>query len=339
MLSIARNLAVFLATAMAVSGLIVRPAPEYFDDLYRHFLNDRAVVELVLIGSSRVRQIDTRVFREEAARLGHPVRCLNLGADGMITPEAEVFFRYLMRAQPERLRWVMLELDPWRLRNMQNPPEDLRLPEQLPIAQLRKSMNVSERSIWWHTPRNTLRSLHLGWRGRDTLERQVGHLVEGMHHLSPLGAGFDWFRLRRLPMEPPPEREPEAETPVPDYLRTSAEAHEAQLATIDVPDAGWDRELNARYLVSLAEGLRGLGVEPIFIIPSKTIAGSLSDARELAGLLPGEEIWSFADPAEYPELFAFERRRDRAHLTVEGNAIFARLLAARFAEYRTRRGD
>lgn len=335
-----RSVLNLLAFAVSVAGMcagLPHPIPEYVVPTWEAFLRDRADVELLMIGSSHVRYVDIGKFKAEAERRGVPVHALNLGVEGMAAPESEVFLGTILRRNPPRLRWAFIELSPWKTnRYLDTPPaagpKDEK--QRLELATV-EGMNFTERSLWWHTPRATLRMLRLGLRVGETPRNMRADLREGLRHVAPLGRGFALLRaLREARAGATEPAEPDNRDQVPDAFRVTEEEYAALLARTGEADPEWDRPLNARYFSAWAESLRRRGIRPVFIIPPVAVPGHLSSARDFLQLMPAEEIWSFADPAEFPELFEYRHRRENLHLNRAGYELFARLLADRFHRLR-----
>ena len=81
-------------------------------------------------------------------------------------------------------------------------------------------------------------------------------------------------------------------------------------------------------LEGLVAEVRRAGAQPIFLLTP-----SLDADENLTGLPEGVPIFSFADPAQYPALYAPENHYDAWHLNEKGAAELTGLLARRFAEY------
>lgn len=347
-LSVLRNLAVFGLALLVCSLMIPRPLPGLNKTVNRLFLREKDEIQLIFAGSSNVRMIDRNRFEAEAGKLGVHVRAFNLGVYGMWPQETEIFLRAVLRQRLPRLRYIVLELRPWktsyRVRYL-NPiePENSSQARRMEDFQrgMRSLMDTTDRDLWWHTPRATMRMLRVGLKTRAPAEIQRGHLKLGLQRTLPLGLGLSFLdpgaERRRDeeteallnaadgPAEPSDQRAEPAQMP--------RETYEGLLRRMDEVDENWDRQLTAAWLRGQLRSLRARGYQVFCLYPPIVEPGSLTNARELEALLPGEEIWNFADPSEHPELFVFENRLEQIHLNRSGNEIYARLLAAKFAEW------
>lgn len=341
-LRVARNLGVFGLALLASSGAIPRPLPGLSRIVGRLFDHERDAVELVFAGSSNIRMIDVDRFEAETADCGVPVRAFNLGVYGMFPQETELFLDAVLRPRPSRLRYIVLDLRPWKARYL-DPVEAENPRRRRRVEAFRQAMDAlmgsTDRELWWHTPRATLRMLRIGLATRMPPEVQRGHLRLGLERVLPLGLapGLLEHSSRRLTAEQARARLADADRAV-DTFQMPREDYEALLPRLEEVDTNWNRELTAAYLRRQLRRLRARGYQVFCLYPPLVEPGSLSNARELEALLPGEEIWNFADPARYPELFAFENRLEQIHLNRTGNEIYAGLMARKFADWIGRNG-
>jgi hypothetical protein len=339
-LRIVVNFLIFLTAGSAFAMRFPRPLPSFVCPSYRAFAKEVDMVELIFIGSSRTQHLDMTTFEAEIARRGCEVKALNLGVAGMIGQEAELYLERLMSRRPKRLRWVIVEMGFRELNpaaHEQPAEDDAEAEWNRRMARRRlEAMQFTQRELWTATPEATWRSVRLGLRaGMDTAYFQK-QLALTARRSSPVGIAYDYLELMRVVEEEirPAVRDGEKEATV--IPRISLEAYQEHLALIEEVNPFWDRELQAAFYRKQARRLRKRGVEVIYVIPPQAARGSLSNAREARTLLPDEEIWSFADPEEYPELFEYGNRLEHIHLNSRGNTHYARRLAERFAEYRQR---
>lgn len=332
------NLAWFLAALSLMCAIVPRPLPEYDQLPYGTFLEKFDKVELLFAGSSNIRMINVDAFEEHAAEIGIPITTVNLGVDGMWPPEAGEFLKRVLRKKPPHLKWIVLDLRPWKARYLPLPQFRSRRQERM-AERFQNSMadwtGATEREVWWHTPRLTFRMLLVGWRTGIERETMRAHLGNGFRRFSPNGLGLQMFRRAWAPSE---------------MIRLAAdyEKHEKAVNRFSIPrneyldfcartmehDSMWDRQLTRSYITELDDWLRGRGYSVIYLYPPLAEPGALSNLIDLERLLPGREIWSFSDAKQYPQLFDYENRLEQYHLNAAGNLVFARLLAERFRDYR-----
>lgn len=336
------NSSIFAVSVIAGSLALPRPMPGLSDAVFQLLLRELDEVELVFAGSSNIRMIDVGRFEAEAADRGVPVRAFNLGVYGMWPQETELFLNAALRPRPPRLRYIVLDLRPWKARYL-DPVEPENPRQKRRMEYFRRGMDLlmgsTDRELWWHTPRATLRMLHIGLVTKMPPEVQRGHLRLGLERVLPLGLalGFLERRAQRLTMDQARARLDDADRAVNNF-QMPRDDYEVLLRRMEEVDTKWNRELTAAYLRRQLNRLRARGYQVFCLYPPLVEPGSLTNARELEALLPGEEIWNFADPARYPELFDFENRLEQIHLNRAGNAIYARLMAEKFADWMGRNG-
>ena len=330
-----------LACAATVAALRAwTPAPTEYGLRAKltHFKEHRDEVDLVYLGSSRVfRSFVPEVIDAELEARGHEIRSLNLGIPGMGDFEVDWMLREVLNADPERLRFVVLEpglFDP-RIFSTAN--------------------HHSPRSLGWHATRGTravleataLADLEEAERrrlSRDHIEAWLRHslnlgqgrrilslLLRGdadadEHGLHPqvLARGHGYLALE--------EHETEEVLSRRAHFLGDPEGHALRAARIE--PARLQRPSLDRYplgvLLDQIEAIRSAGAEPIFVLPpsssGRSIVLSLADAGHLPVLL------DFNSPAKHPELFRSDARFDRNHLTAAAAVEFSRLFAARLAD-------
>lgn len=169
-------LAGFSAVAAGVRTLVPWPEEYGLRAKYEFFAEHRDEFDVVYVGSSRVfRAFDPLVFDAELAASGVEARSFNFGVGGMRGFEQDFVLRRLLELEPARLEWVLLEGGEW------DPEFDY-------------SFNAfSWRSVFWHSPGETLAVLATLWKGggpplhRLELARQ--HLLLALHRFSSYGQG------------------------------------------------------------------------------------------------------------------------------------------------------
>jgi hypothetical protein len=335
------NLLVFAGVGMACAFLVPRPIPAFIYPTYRTFVRERDNVELIFVGSSRTRQIDRSLFEAEVERRGYPTLCLNLGVNGMAAQEAEVFLKTLLRHQPKRLKYILVEIDYLELTPRAHEaalePEENEAEAAARAKSFDLGMGLTQRRLWYSTPTTTLRMIHMGQRAGMEADFFRQQLRVAFRRASPIGLGYDHVNICSIPE--PESAESQQHLPIgsrnPDLEGLRAQYPERLGRTAEV-NSSWDRELQVKYLRKQAAFLGKKGYEVVYLIPPRAHPGWLSSARELMELLPEQEIWSYANPDAYPELYALSSRIDHSHLSMAGIEAYARLLAERFAEYRRR---
>ena len=312
--------AAFVASAAIIGCWLPFPAVPAVSLKYRFLEKARAQFDTLFVGSSRVfHQIDPQQFDADVAALGGRTQSVNLAYDSVWPPESFYFLRRLLALRLPRLRWVFIELMPINVNLETRNDETLR-------------------TAYWHDWRHTW----LTWRAIFSSPRRPAekwrlaaeHAVIFVRWNVHLGRGAEALRERVLPAKPkrPPSWHDRAgflpendkhitDEELPQYLKTVARLRDSLPL----------RPANALYFSAL-EGLvaevRRAGAQPIFLLTP-----SLDADENLTGLPEGVPIFSFADPAQYPALYAPENHYDAWHLNEKGAAELTGLLARRFAEY------
>lgn len=329
----------FAVTAMLVGHIAPYPEMGPVDDKLRFFEAHRDEYDVLFFGSSRVyRGIVPAAFDAEMARRGAPVRSFNFGADGMDSHETAALVRRVLALRPQRLRWVVVELDRW---SAELPPEN----------------RFKRRAVFWHDREETASVLRTLARADVSAERRLELATTHLLHLAARttaagrgrglvasvrarfgtgrragreaaaelarSAGFEPFSqgAYRTPSHHPFRRR--FLEGLPDYRRAVARLPAANRAA-----AGLDG-YNVEAVAHQVAAIRRAGARPVHLItPTARPTPELYRLAE-AGHVP--ILLAFNDPAAYPALFAEERRFDAEHLTTEGALHFSRLLAGRLA--------
>ena len=309
------------AVAFAVSAFLVGRClpfprvPKIFPK-YRYFAENRGRFDTLFIGSSRVyHQIDPQQFDAEVAALGGRTQSVNLAYDSVWPPESWYFLRRLLALRPPRLRWVFIEL-------------------MAVNVSLEARNDRTLRTAYWHDWRHTViawRDIFASRRGRAEKWRAAGeHAVIFLRWTVNFGRGAEAL-LPRKAERPEPWRErggflPENDRQIspadlPSYLETVGRLGRG------VPPQPADA-LYREALGELVAEVRRAGAQPVFVITP-----TLSEREHFTGLPEGVPVFSFADPAQYPGLYAPDHRYDAWHLNEKGAAELTSLLARLFAEH------
>jgi hypothetical protein len=89
-------------------------------------------------------------------------------------------------------------------------------------------------------------------------------------------------------------------------------------------------DLHLPFLLDQADWLRRRGVEPVYVVPP-----IMKEFPGVEGPMNRIHLFRYNDPEKYPQLFAFEARRDRGHLLEHAARDYTRLLARDFARVHT----
>ncbi len=305
------------------------PVPEYSEKLAR-YARDRAHIDTLFLGSSRVRRgISPRLFDETTAALGRPTRSFNFGLDGMGHPELPYVLDQILALQPGALRCVVLELTRFvREFGPQNQPDSLRIiywhttgytwlncravwedPAQPPVAR-RLTVMAQHAGIW------ARRESNLG-RGQPLLEAAPAPKPQPNAGLGPEGTGFF-----QVPDRFPPEK-------IPGYLLQLEQARSRAAAPVQT-----DRVFEHATYQMLAK-LRQHNIQVIVLVMPRIFP----QPPWVPEVGPYDDIWRFDDPDANAALFDASVRYDAQHLNVDGADLFSRELAKRHVSWARRALD
>jgi hypothetical protein len=301
-------------------------------DKLAHFRRHADDYDTVFVGSSLVYwQVSPGAYDGELRARGLSARSFNLGVSGMAPPESYYVVERVLAAEPERLRYVYLELNSYRL-------------------QARRS--GSTRFTHWHTPAHTVDVLRAitrrdsSWRWKAT--QSVQHVEAWLERAFLMGqgralaasVGLGWLG---------PTPDPAVLGPDGDGWLSADDQEDGRAGPSGLlgPDrlefeeqveslrgsAGRERsesEVELESLLAILERIRAAGATPILLASPRLEARGALVARVRART--DVEVMDFHDPGRNPELFEAETRADLRHLNREGSLRYSRAIAARFAE-------
>jgi hypothetical protein len=331
-------LVAFLLTAAGVRALIPLPNDYALRDKLEVFREDRDGFDAVYLGSSRAH----RAFRPEVidARLsasGRSFRSYNLGVAGMRDFEIDAMLQRVLAMDPERLRWIVVELPRW-----ERPA-------------LTRRNRKTERTLSWHTARQTslaLESIRLadGLSQEERRQETVVHLELAGRRFTSLGRGPLLFEdltsarsaetiearasIRATRGYAPVEadrgrnvrdrRERFLEN-LEEYRATVASAAGRRVgAATSLP-----RSYNRRALDSQIRSVAESGRRIVYVTVPRPWGDDVAARLDASGLLP--DLIDLDRPDLHPELFDPEQRFDDDHLNEEGARLFSELVAAELA--------
>lgn len=333
------NLAAFVAgfaCFAAVISAVMPPLRVSHISLKLDWLAARpADYDVLVVGSSRMRQIVPSVLDAEMTAGGMPVRSFNLSADGMRPPEDSYVLDRALASRKAPLKFIFMEANPIALRI---DPED----------------EGTDRMIHWHDTERMLTIWHrafahsiedppwLGkwlsdtWRNARFAAHHTKYWVWNSVHL---GRGPELLHKHlRLPAAPKweiglgPRNDgyipPDDGGPMP---QGEAEGYSVALrkklrvgADVDVMDGA--SQAQVQHAARLAQRF---GARLVIIAPPST---TVKTFRPILSPETGAIFIDLSDPTRHPELFDAPIRLDGNHLTEEGSILFtravARLLAA-----------
>lgn len=340
-----------VAVAFTAACLVIRrvfPFPEIpvVHAKLMHFRAHRNDYDTLFLGTSRINfQIIPESFDQLTRAAGTPTKSFNAGVPGMRPPEDSYFFDQLIAAQPQRLRWVFVELINIRPR-------------------FNEELHGTMRAQYWHDwprlwlmwrritylkPTQKKRTIERVWSElREPLAEFPEHLGLFVREMSNLGRGE--FLARQLLHERA------------DWRLTLTEHLGADLAGWKPTGRGEDMppEIQAKYEKERAERLvepalhdladavsqealeaiiakiERLGATPVLIVPPMTGKKTFYPRPERA---QKTIVLDFNDPVRFPELYENRHRLDWDHLNTAGAEVFTRLLVEHWIAAVKARGE
>ncbi len=316
-----------LASLLLACRVFVPPYPE--DEILRAKLEhlDRHAGEYdgVFLGSSRIH----RGFVPEFFRKKTGLRVFNLGLLYGRPHELDVILEDLLAKH--RFRVVFVEVMDWA------PSVNADLADQ-------------ERTIRWHTPRQTVSAVRTTWRAEGSTVEKLGRTGEHAGHLLKrsvnFGGGVPWLRSwfddgRRhaawsrtiargdgfvayeWETDPLYAREREA------FPTKYVDEYRRQVATVEDDNAspGSLAHFNVDAQSEQQERIEASGAEAVFVVPGLRRGTPGWHRLDDDGIV--RTLLTFNHPGRYPELYAVENRFDRRHLNTRGALVFTRELAVR----------
>ncbi|HKJ25903.1 MAG TPA: hypothetical protein VKB65_13845 [Myxococcota bacterium] len=320
----------FLATASAIRPFVPLPEDSDLRARVERLASAEEPYDLVVLGPSTTRcGFDPRVFDAEMARLGHPLRSLNLGLPGASSFEIDHLVARIVARRPAGLRWVMIELHPAGFN-----------------ALIRPHNLFTDRAVWWHTPRQlravlaTLADRREGQALRP--DRAVMHVRHALWRFANVGQAdrIAAHALAHDAPQPDPRRGYAPEDCTTEQGQARRAAYLADPQGVRERERVLDRQnetpvdthhLDPRGIRRQVARLRAIGVEPVYVLTPILSPVPAIHALRREGVLPA--LLAFDSPRRQPELYELRYRMDELHLNEDGAALFSRKLAVRFARW------
>ena len=334
------GLGAFVASCLSLHHFAPWTQMDEVSEKVSYFERHKDDFDTLFIGSSRIYHgIVPQVFDAELTKRGIASASLNLGIDGMSIPESSCFLEKILEQKPARLKWVFVELTPFRLEMDENRRE-------------------SARGVYWHDWTRMKWIAGELWNNARTTGRDyrrapkrlrgalndldVGAMHAGLFLRNVCNAGCgrrlvenacasdvaaiaqaDEFcgapRFGFLGMD----REPMTGGELQDYEKKLAEMRRRKP---DPGDNGWGLRVAAEDASRL---IREAGAEPVFVI-----ASSVSASRhEWPGQPKDAPLFAYHDPDRDEIFYRVDRRANSGHLNTRGAIEFTELLASDFAKH------
>jgi len=322
-----RNLLIFLAALLGTQGLFFgyAPLPCSLDGRMNAFLENKDDYEVLFVGSSLTQlQVIPSEIREESG-----IRSFNLGLNSARGHEMNQIIAKVLASQPAKLKAIVIEARPW-----------------YPARSDVRNEPYSPRMTWWHTPGETvsfLRTMRLRPDGPAAKEQVPLHLKAALARWANMGAGLAAFT--QTCKGPPHE---DGWTPlIKDNPSEKSEDKKQRLRARDRwvknPRSADDyatfhalqrtrfEQYNLNAFDQRDRRLEAAGVQSVYLLAPTWKSYANDRALQSAGRMT--RLIDFADPKSHPEFFAFENRRDKSHLNLEGSRLYSRAIANRLREF------
>jgi hypothetical protein len=324
----------FALAAGALSRVIEPPRVPTVNTKLDWLAAHHAQYDVLVFGSSRMRQIVPSILDTDLAAAGINVRTFNAAVDGMRPPEDGYMLDRAMETRTTPLRLLFMEANPVALRISE---DDENTTKVLYWHDNRRMWTIWRRA-WSHSIKRP------PWLGKwisDTWRNVRFAAVHAQYWVKNsvrVGRGsellFEWLGLpvppeivRGLGVAKDGYIPPDDVTPMDASELRGYNAALTKLLRLgrqlDFMDATSQRELHRAADIARQHGARLVIVAP----PSTTV-----EVLE-PQLSPGSDIifLDFSDPRQYPELFKPEVRLNGGHLNAEGSQLFTRLIARELA--------
>lgn len=328
----------FLTAAALVRSILPWPTEYGLQAKWEHFVRHKDEYDAVFLGTSRVfRGVDTPAIEDRLRERGHPLRIFNFGVAGMRAFEEDHVLRRIVALEPQRLRYVFLEGGPWSPRFVF------------------EELTYSSRSVFWHTPRETLTALDAVRRmdaaPGEKLRLAATHVDLFLWRLASYGQARilldrlfsdEAGRARRAKaletiavqegFQAADQHTGRSFMKGREHVLEDPREYEAQVALIEpATDSPPPPET-----VTLA-GVRGQrrlaaehGLRLVYVIQPGYEGTPERVLLQRQGEI--ETLLDFNRPSRYPELFLLQNRYDEKHLNQRGARVFSTILADAIAE-------
>lgn len=343
----------FVFVNQVISWMVPIPEMDEVRAKYDRFAERKDDYHAIFLGSSRFyQQIDPEVFDQEAKAAEVEMCSFNFGVNGLKGYEIDYLLHRILELKPRRLKWVFLE------------------PTRVDTKAENENFS-SVRNVYWRDLPRTARLANFIWRDLEMsnsgkLRGSLEHVKLGLQQTANLGRGSEFFmrilparlsqsfkgsirevrrerRMRERDLGPRGDGFRPLPKPFPrellekrqSYLAMALAAHEEFRAR---PPAQAKPGRGNRWwpiMSVLIERVSAAGRRSIFVATPRLVHQTEMPLG-LTWLIRHESRSSgmidLSDPAEVPQLFAIENRRDLEHLNTRGAELFTRLLAQRFIE-------
>jgi hypothetical protein len=291
--------------------------------------------DVLVVGSSRMRQLEPEILNEVFLKAGMQIRTFNLGLDGVRPPEDGYLLERALVGRKAPLRLVIVETNRLALRI---GDEDFGTARMTYWHDAKRMGTIWDRT-WSNENKHPLsaRESVIGyWRNLRFLPGHVAHWVTNE---SRMGLGFELTEKFLWPHQIRKESRR-----IGGYLGKKLDGFTAR------PDGGLDAKKNLEYAIALGniKNLQETRLDPgdpasqahfaemekiVHAHGAKlvVVAPPVASPEIFRPLAPEIIFLDYSDPSQYPELFDPKVRMDNSHLNDAGAKLFSKLVAEQLA--------
>lgn len=314
---------------VAAAALIGRAVPPYLPVVtpkQEHLSAHKDAYTTLFLGTSIMyRNVVPEIFSKEMGRLGHEEPAFNFGAPHMTLAEARLILDRILAIRSSRLKTIVVDLALFVDSDRHN--------------------HFTSRHVWWHTPTETYLALQNDFAGTprwDAAGVEVKALALNVTAIGRLSEIFQsrWDPAFRDKEEDDEDVDAEGYRPLEEVRTRSVEKRRADFLR---GEARYEKEVAARraspskarklgnyqrrMLERIVTRIREAGLTPV-LYDGPNVNLPLRLGGEMLTQVPK---LSFNDPVLYPDLYLFENRFDRSHLSADGARLFTEVLAGEYA--------
>jgi hypothetical protein len=317
-------LGAFITTSGLIHAFLPPLIPKGVAAKLRYFSEHKNEFDTLFVGTSHFYYgVSPAIFDQTTRAAGLPTRTFNFGIDGMHPPENFYVLEQILKTNPQKLKWVFLEMGEIE-------------------TKLKENELGTERLLHWHDWPRTLLTVWKTLNPRDGLKwyDNVSRIWTARHVLG-LHLGLFAKRITNVGravqlLSPPTDDDATRELgPAGDGYRIAGSAMSAERAAIfqkalalelsQAHPRAIDRYTEAAYR-NAAATIRAARGTPVFV-ETPVIFQSVLQFRTAP---PPGVLLSFNDAKAYPAFYDSTVRIDDGHLTREGAENFTRTLAQEF---------
>ncbi|NEQ41422.1 MAG: hypothetical protein F6K40_36600 [Okeania sp. SIO3I5] len=335
-------------TVVFVLANILFPYPNipnyssYVSVKLKNFAEHKNEYNAIFIGpSTTFHGIVPNLFDDLMAEKNLEIKSFNLGFGGATVAEIDFYLRTIIALKPANLKWLFIEYQDSLYEHLSNAD--------------------SARSIYWHTPKETILALGITleqekpWRQKFSIAygnfKSLFYRILSMGRFSDfwsekvLGSnlvefikqpyskkliqesGYSALDGKKKPGKNEIGRRQRFLNNLDDYYQRVDKLKQRNTASIN-----FSKTYSLKVLKNMCARIEEQGIQPIIFI-SPTLEYQEQTAIELSKRYNKSVVFAFNNPEIFPTLYQVESRSGFAHLNDRGAREFTRFMAEQFAKY------